>query len=64
MNSLARKMIETRPDPDQLLEKIKEEELPSTRGKLRIFLGASAATQPTQLIFTNFSEQIRWACLR
>ena len=37
----------TRPQPDALLEKIKEEELRAKRGKLRIYFGASAGVGKT-----------------
>ena len=37
----------TRPQPDFLLEKIKEEELKAKRGKLRIYFGASAGVGKT-----------------
>jgi two-component system sensor histidine kinase KdpD len=33
---------DTRPDPDQLLDRIREEEARARRGKLKIFFGASA----------------------
>jgi two-component system sensor histidine kinase KdpD len=40
-------MIETRPDPDQLLATVKAEEAKARRGKLRIFFGASAGVGKT-----------------
>lgn len=40
-------MIETRPDPDQLLASVKAEEAKGRRGKLRIFFGASAGVGKT-----------------
>lgn len=40
-------MIETRPDPDQLLAAVKAEEARTGRGKLRIFFGASAGVGKT-----------------
>ncbi|MBM0105918.1 sensor histidine kinase KdpD [Steroidobacter sp. S1-65] len=40
-------MIETRPDPDQLLASLKAEEARARRGKLRIFFGASAGVGKT-----------------
>src|SRR5437868_10717507 len=40
-------MIDTRPDPDQLLATVKAEEARARRGKLRIFFGASAGVGKT-----------------
>ncbi|MCX7169368.1 MAG: two-component system sensor histidine kinase KdpD [Proteobacteria bacterium] len=40
-------MTDGRPDPDQLLDRIKEEELRAARGKLKIFFGASAGVGKT-----------------
>jgi two-component system sensor histidine kinase KdpD len=40
-------MTDARPDPDALLDKIKEEELRAARGKLKIFFGASAGVGKT-----------------
>src|SRR5882672_5304829 len=40
-------MPESRPDPDQLLARLKEEEAQSQRGKLKIFFGASAGVGKT-----------------
>ena len=40
-------MTERRPDPDQLLDKIKDEEIRAARGKLKIFFGASAGVGKT-----------------
>jgi two-component system, OmpR family, sensor histidine kinase KdpD len=40
-------MAETRPDPDQLLERVKAEEAREQRGRLRIFFGASAGVGKT-----------------
>ncbi len=40
-------MAETRPDPDQLLERVKTEEARAQRGRLRIFFGASAGVGKT-----------------
>jgi two-component system, OmpR family, sensor histidine kinase KdpD len=40
-------MAETRPDPDQLLERVKTEEARARRGRLRIFFGASAGVGKT-----------------
>src|SRR5215469_15365306 len=38
---------ETRPDPDQLLARVKAEEARATRGRLRIFFGSSAGVGKT-----------------
>jgi two-component system, OmpR family, sensor histidine kinase KdpD len=40
-------MAEARPDPDQLLERVKAEEEREKRGRLRIFFGASAGVGKT-----------------
>src|SRR4029077_13667459 len=40
-------MAEARPDPDQLLERIKSEEARARQGHLRIFFGASAGVGKT-----------------
>ncbi|MEO8362656.1 MAG: sensor histidine kinase KdpD, partial [Vicinamibacteria bacterium] len=40
-------MTEGRPDPDALLARVKEQEARSSRGKLKIFLGASAGVGKT-----------------
>ena len=40
-------MTDGRPDPDQLLDKIKDEEVRAARGKLKIFFGASAGVGKT-----------------
>ena len=40
-------MAEVRPDPDQLLERVKAEEARKRRGRLRIFFGASAGVGKT-----------------
>ncbi|HKT72948.1 MAG TPA: sensor histidine kinase KdpD [Steroidobacteraceae bacterium] len=40
-------MIEVRPDPDQLLAHVQEEEARARRGRLRIFFGASAGVGKT-----------------
>ncbi len=40
-------MAEARPDPDQLLERVKAEEAREKRGRLRIFFGASAGVGKT-----------------
>src|SRR5215471_7800574 len=40
-------MAEARPDPDQLLERVKAEEARERRGRLRVFFGASAGVGKT-----------------
>jgi two-component system sensor histidine kinase KdpD len=40
-------MTDSRPDPDRLLAKIKDEELQARRGKLKLFFGASAGVGKT-----------------
>jgi two-component system sensor histidine kinase KdpD len=40
-------MTDSRPDPDRLLAKIKDEEIQSRRGKLKLFFGASAGVGKT-----------------
>lgn len=40
-------MTDTRPDPDRLLERLKQEEAQAQRGKLKIFFGASAGVGKT-----------------
>ena len=40
-------MAEQRPDPDQLLAQIREEEAQAKRGRLKIFFGASAGVGKT-----------------
>ncbi|HEY7671398.1 MAG TPA: sensor histidine kinase KdpD [Gammaproteobacteria bacterium] len=40
-------MVETRPDPDELLARVKAEEARARRGKLRIFFGATAGVGKT-----------------
>ena len=39
--------VERRPDPDQLLERVKEEEARRARGKLKVFFGAAAGVGKT-----------------
>ena len=40
-------MTDSRPDPDRLLARIKDEEIQSRRGKLKLFFGASAGVGKT-----------------
>ena len=40
-------MTDSRPDPDLLLAKLKDEEIQARRGKLKLFFGASAGVGKT-----------------
>src|ERR1051325_2597850 len=40
-------MTDSRPDPDRLLAKLKDEEIQASRGKLKLFFGASAGVGKT-----------------
>jgi two-component system, OmpR family, sensor histidine kinase KdpD len=40
-------MTDTRPDPDQMLARLKLEDAQAQRGKLKIFFGASAGVGKT-----------------
>ncbi|HEY7366294.1 MAG TPA: sensor histidine kinase KdpD, partial [Methylomirabilota bacterium] len=40
-------MSETRPDPDALLARVKEEEARERRGRLKVFFGAAAGVGKT-----------------
>ncbi len=51
-------MSRIRPDPDQLLNKIKEEEKLAARGKLKIFFGASAGVGKTYAMLLAARQQI------
>ena len=50
-------MTDTRPDPDQLLDRIKEEEIRAARGKLKIFFGASAGVGKTYTMLSAARQQ-------
>ncbi len=52
-------MSDGRPDPDQLLERIKEEELRAARGKLKIFFGASAGVGKTYAMLSAARQQLQ-----
>ena len=54
-------MTDGRPDPDQLLDRIKEEELRAARGKLKIFFGASAGVGKTYAMLSAARQQVRRA---
>lgn len=51
-------MSDQRPDPDQLLSQIKEEEARSQRGKLRIFFGANAGVGKTYAMLSAARQQV------
>jgi hypothetical protein len=50
-------MTDGRPDPDQLLDKIKDEEVRAARGKLKIFFGASAGVGKTYAMLSAARQQ-------
>lgn len=50
-------MTDGRPDPDQLLDRIKEEEIRASRGKLKIFFGASAGVGKTYAMLSAARQQ-------
>ncbi len=51
-------MAEQRPNPDELLSRIKEEEARAVRGKLKIFFGASAGVGKTYAMLSTARQQI------
>ncbi len=51
-------MTDARPDPDQLLTRIKEEEARAKRGKLKIFFGASAGVGKTYAMLLAAHQQL------
>jgi two-component system sensor histidine kinase KdpD len=51
-------MQDQRPDPDQLLERIKEDEARAARGKLKIFFGASAGVGKTYAMLSYARQQL------
>jgi two-component system sensor histidine kinase KdpD len=52
-------MTETRPDPDELLRQVKRAEELKQRGRLKIFLGASAGVGKTYAMLSEAHEQKR-----
>jgi two-component system sensor histidine kinase KdpD len=50
-------MSERRPDPDELLARVKEEESRQARGKLKIFFGAAAGVGKTYAMLEAAREQ-------
>ncbi|HRE15438.1 MAG TPA: sensor histidine kinase KdpD, partial [Rhodocyclaceae bacterium] len=51
-------MTDQRPDPDQLLDRIKAEEAKAARGKLKIFFGASAGVGKTYAMLAAARQQL------
>src|ERR1041384_8141101 len=49
--------VERRPDPDELLARVKEAEIRQTRGKLKIFFGAAAGVGKTYAMLEAAREQ-------
>jgi len=54
---LGREMKDSRPDPDLILDRIKEEEMRAARGKLKIFFGASAGVGKTYAMLSAARQQ-------
>src|SRR5690242_5797263 len=52
-------MNDPRPDPDQILRRIREEEERAGRAKLKIFLGASAGVGKTYAMLVEAHERLR-----
>jgi len=52
-------MTDGRPDPDQLLDRIKAGEARAARGKLKIFFGASAGVGKTYAMLSAARQQLR-----
>jgi len=52
-------MEERRPDPDQLLKRVQEEEKKQARGKLRIFFGAAAGVGKTYAMLEAAQQERR-----
>lgn len=50
-------MKDIRPDPDLILDRIKEEEMRAARGKLKIFFGASAGVGKTYAMLSAARQQ-------
>lgn len=51
-------MNDERPDPDQLLDRVKAEEAKAKRGKLKIFFGASAGVGKTYAMLGEARQQL------
>ena len=52
-------MPNQRPDPDELINRIKEEEARAARGKLKIFFGASAGVGKTYAMLSAARQQLQ-----
>ncbi len=52
-------MTDQRPNPDELLSRIKEEEIRAARGKLKIFFGASAGVGKTYAMLSAARQQVQ-----
>src|SRR5262245_49966579 len=52
-------MIERRPDPDALLERVRAEEARQARGRLKIFFGAASGVDKTYTMLEAGREQAR-----
>ena len=52
-------MTNSRPDPDQLLDRINEDEIRAARGKLKIFFGASAGVGKTYAMLSSARQQVQ-----
>ena len=50
---------QNRPDPDELLDRVKEEEAEALRGELKIFFGASAGVGKTCAMLAAAQQEIR-----
>ena len=50
-------MSDQRPDPDQLLSRLQQEEAQAKRGKLKIFFGASAGVGKTYAMLSSAHAQ-------
>jgi len=51
-------MLDQRPDPDQLLDRLNTEEAKARRGKLKIFFGASAGVGKTYAMLGVARDQL------
>ncbi len=50
-------MTESRPDPDELLERVRQEEARQARGKLKVFFGAAAGVGKTYAMLEEARER-------
>ncbi len=51
--------LDSRPDPDQLLEQMREEEARARRGRLRIYFGASAGVGKTYAMLSAAQRELK-----